>query len=760
MLRVAGPRHAVESALRWRPRSVALRVASILSRKLIMSGEATLVERCLTEARVPMPWDLFLLTPLALAGKEVDLLRLESSLARLVHYRLIRLDELKDTWSEDNPTAEYFDMILTACEIVIARGGDRARVIPMLDRFVDRALRRRDRLFTLQISLIDFSLRAHALLERLADRKTTLETYWVDPPAPPGELPPKEAEQHRRLDAEKKKELQTFIGPLIAIYDNRAQALMGSIPPGEVDAQLRNAIAHYHNEEYRLSRDFRAQGMRTRVALSITQLIALRGLDRTTLLEGASSLLSTRPDPFDSAETQIFASLASERSLHQQILSVITDRARFARSMKASAEDKIAALIRFAHLLLPISYGDAESLFNEAVEVAGEVNADAIHEIALFTPLAEHAVACMDVTQRRVVARDLTIVVGDVGVRLAGYDNFSWAKAAQALTTLDVCLALAAAGRWEDTSIVHRSIFLPSILKTALSRHELSPAQASALLALLDQVSFELIICIVEEANRQKGRLDLKTLAEELAREELLRFGRGARQEVSEKLSSLLTKDAPGFWLDRLGQATTFHQSERPGRVSPSGEAHWSHRREESDVEQPDPLDCIDWTASRFISAQEVDHMIGRATAAAHASNTFVFASAILDRIRSTVTLGDRVAYLDALSRSEYQKVSDYEQAQAIAKGVEAWQDAPSTRRWCRERLLPVVVDLLPGFSRWLANGDSPLPALLEQSGVPAHQIVTALLEGMERHVDALNAPTVYALVRLVGQHCAPMDSA
>jgi hypothetical protein len=160
--------------------------------------------------------------------------------------------------------------------------------------------------------------------------------------------------------------------------------------------------------------------------------MALRGLDRAVLLECASSFLSVRSDPFGSAEGQIFASLALDRSLHQQILKRITDRARAVRSMKTSAEDKLTALISFARLLLPISYADAESLFNEAVEVAGEVNAEAVHEIALFAPLAGRAVGSMSVDQRRAVARDLAIVVGDAGVRLEGHERFPWVEVAQA----------------------------------------------------------------------------------------------------------------------------------------------------------------------------------------------------------------------------------------------------------------------------------------------------------------------------------------
>jgi hypothetical protein len=206
VLRIAGSRRAVQRVLRWRPRTVALRVASILSLTLIISGEAALIERCITEARIPTPWALFLRIPLALAGKEVDLARLELSLASLLRRGLIHVDSLRDAWSDDNPTAEYLDTILTACEVVVTCGGDPTRVSPVLQQFAHPDLRRRDQLFTSLVSLIDLTLRAHSLLERLAGRKTALETYWVDPPERPGELPSKRGEQLKRGAAEKKKE--------------------------------------------------------------------------------------------------------------------------------------------------------------------------------------------------------------------------------------------------------------------------------------------------------------------------------------------------------------------------------------------------------------------------------------------------------------------------------------------------------------------------------------------------------------------------
>jgi hypothetical protein len=366
----------------------------------------------------------------------------------------------------------------------------------------------------------------------------------------------------------------------------------------------------------------------------------------------------------------------------------------------------------------------------------------------------------MQVDQRRTVARDLAVIVSDAGIRLEGHDRFPWVEAAQALTALDVCLALAAAARWEDSSTIDCVTFLPAVLETALGRRELSPTQVSALSVLLDQLSVDLIVRIVEEASEQRGDLDLKTLTEEFAREELLRFGRGTRQQVSEKLSSLLTKSCPGFWLDRLMQATRFHQIERPGRTSSPSEEKQSSHRDEAKAERPDPLDSIDWVIHRFISAEDITDVIGRTCAAARASESYVSVLAILDRIRGVVALGDRVAHLEALSRIESQEVSDYELAQAIARCIDHWRAVRSIERWCRERLMRVVADLLPGFSCWLAYGQSPLPALLEKSGVPGHQICAALLEGMERHVDELDAPTVYALVGVVGRYCGSDDAA
>lgn len=754
VLRIAGPRHAVNYLLRWRPRSIALRVASILAFKLITSGDAALVERCLTEAKITTPWNLFLLTPLALAGKEVNLSRIESSLSSLLRRGLIRVDRMHDNRNDNNAAAKRLDMILTACELIIGRGGDRERVVPVLERIADREVRRRDRLFPSQISLIDFSLRAHAIIERLAGRKATLETFLVEPPDSPEDLPSNEAERRKRVNVENKKELQDFVEPLIDLYDVRAQALLGMIKPEEVNTHLRDAIARFHNNDYQFFRKHQASVMRTRVALSITRLMALPNLNHAILFEHACSVMDYRSDPLGSAEAEILESLALDRSLHHQILSAITIRANTVRSMRISADDKITALVRFARLLVPISYADAESLFNEAIAVSGEVNIEAIHEIALFAPLVKHSVTCMDFRTRREVARNLGIVVEDAGVRLAGHDGFPWDAAAKALATLDVSFALAATARWDDANVVDYHSFLPPIIETALADQEVSPTHVTALTTLLNKFGSELSSRVIETAKKQHG-LSLKALAEELAKDELLRFGSGTRPEICDKLKSLQMDDGPNYWIDQLVCATAFHRT-----VRQDVEERRHDGQNGSDKNRADPLANIDWTAHRYVSTNEIADVIDLAFVAVRATDRYISFIDVLDRIRDVVTLGDRVAHLEALTRSKSPQIPDYELVQAITKCINAWRGTPSVDHWCRERLLQIVLEQLPGFSRWLVLGDFPLPALLKNSGATDDQICAALLAAMERHVDILNVSTVYALVELVGQYCSPLEAA
>ncbi len=759
ILRTRGPQSAMDCILRWRPRNLALDVASILSYRLITSGEEYLIERCISETVISAPWDLFLLIPLALSGKDVDLLRIKSNLESLLRRGFIRLDMLKDSRHDDNPTAKYLETILTACETVIARGGDRSGAVPILERIADPGSRRRDRLFTSDAARIDLSLRAHALLERLMERKMTLESYLIDPPEPEKGLSPKEVEQRKRAENEKKEELKSFIGPLLDLYDTRAQILLGLIKSGEIENSLREAIDHFHSQDYRFNSQYRALAMRTRTALSLTRLMIIPSMSRTVLMDCALAFLNSRSNTFRAGDVPVLASLALDRSLHEKILSVISTQVATLKNMKVSADDKISTLISFARLLLPISPTDANNLANDAIETAGEVNVEAIHEIALFKQLTEYAVSSMEVEERRRIACNLAVVVGDVAIRIADDTHFPWEDVARALTTLNVSVALAATARWEDSSLVDRTTFLPPLLETALSRREMTSEQVAAFSPLLDQLSVELISQIIDEMVSQKVNPNRRILAEHLAREELLRFGGGSRISTTEKLRLLSIESDPGIWMERLVCTTTFHQSTKTNEESASSDGEKKPSQNGVESKPSDPFCNIDWMAHRFISVEDIHEVFDCIRTSTKTSKTYISIIDILDHIGSCVALKDRVLHLEALSRCELPRAPDYALGEAIAKRITDWSVTPSVANWCRNRLLQVVADHLPGFSRHLAIGQSPLPALLEKSGVPSERICAALLDALERHVDVLDAPTIYQLVGVLTKYCTPDDA-
>lgn len=758
ILRTRGPQSAMDCVSRWRPRNLALKVASILSYRLITLGEEHFIERFISEAVIPAPWDLFLLIPLALSGKDVELIRLKSDLESLQRRGLIRLDILKDSWRDDDPTAEYLETIMTACETMVARGGDQAYVVPALERIADPGSRRRDRLFTSEAVHIDLSLRAHALLERLAGRKLTLETYLIDPPEPEKGLSAKEAEQRKRADNEKKEELKSFIGPLLDLYDTRAQILLGLIKSEEIENRLREAIDHFHSQDYRFNSQYRATAMRTRTALSITRLMAMPSISRIVLMECVLEFLSSRSNTFRAGDVPVLASLALDRSLHEKILGEISAQVAALKNMKISADDKISTLISFARLLLPISPADSNSLAIDAIEAAAEVNAEAIHEIALFKQFTERAVSSMEIEGRKRIACNLAIVVGDVAVRIADDSHFPWENVARALTTLNVSAALATAARWDDSSLVDRATFLPSLLETALLHHSITPEQISALSPLLDQLSVELISQIVDETIAQRTNPNHEILAEHLAREEILRFGKGSRTIVTEKLR-LLNEGTLGFWMKQLACSTAFLQATKTNQEFVSSDEERKASPNGVESEEPDPFGDINWKAYRFTSAKEIQEVVDYIRMSTEKSKTYISITDILDRIGSFVKLRDRVLHLEAISCCESPSISGFALVRTIARRVTDWHNTPSVVSWCRDRLLEIVTDQLPTFSLGLTYGECPLPSLLEESGVRSERVCAVLLEAMEHHVDALDAPTVYALVGLVAGYCTPDET-
>jgi len=752
ILRTSGYQDAKSLLLRWKPKHIGLKVVSILLHNLMAFGDESLLDECLDDETIKIPWKLFLLTPLAFTKKQIDITHLEASLEKLARLKFINLSKVRESYREDDVYTEVLETIMTACEIVISRGGNKDVVIPILEKLSASEFRLANRLHKSKTALIDLTLRAFTLLENLMGRECVLKTYLIDKDSSPAD----EAKENKPRNPDREK-LETFIGRFIGLYNTRAKIISGQISPQSCQEAISKIATPHGQEDYRLYNDFDIPKMRRLAALSLTRLMFIPDLNRESLLKSACSLINT--NPFNSAETEIFQRFIIDKSLQQQILNEVGIRVKKIKETRTSADEKIEALVRFARLILPISYYDAESIFNEAISVAGEVNSDSIHEIALFAPLSKSAIRTMQIEKSREVAEKFAIVSSDLGIRLDGYDNFPWGKIAQTLTNLDISVALAALGRWEDDNLVDRSYLLPKLLETSLSNKTLSPIQIISLFPLLDYVDEELINKIVNEISKDKNNLELNCLVEEIAREELLRLGNGKREKVYEELNSLNQDNKKGFWFDHLFQATAFHKAQ--SKENPENN-NSSNSVSNYEAVRENLLNSFDWGKYKFVSPEEINAVVKEIFDSAKSSDTYIGTYQILEKIRDFISIGSRVLYLKALSLSESKHISDYEIAREITILTKLWEESPSVQNWNRQYVLQLIIDKLPSFTMYLSYGDYPppeLPTLLTRSKASDKEICEALLEATQRHVDSLNAPTVYALVGLITQYCQPDEA-
>jgi hypothetical protein len=272
-LLLEGPKIALDRLAGWTPKRVALEVARALIPKLLAENRIELLEHCVTH--VGEPWALFLLCPLAAAGRAVDLQLLSNSVENLRRRRFLGCKPDNRSYST-GPVLDHYvlETVLTASETLIARGGDRGVVKRTLEIFLTEEFRREDLHHTFEVSSLDLLFRAHALAEILDGRTATAETVFVDPPKLK-----ETAERPRTLRADDhSRELREFTGAVIAIYAARAEAISRKLSPEAIDARLGQAVGKLQSDEWRFARRSGSGAMRGKAAQA-TALLHVAGYD-------------------------------------------------------------------------------------------------------------------------------------------------------------------------------------------------------------------------------------------------------------------------------------------------------------------------------------------------------------------------------------------------------------------------------------------------------------------------------------------------
>jgi DNA polymerase III delta prime subunit len=736
----------------WKPRELHLGVAQFLVPHLLTSGHADLVETCVDKNLVSPPWDLALLVPLAISGRTVNVARFDNSIRHLHRFmRIFQLHRLRNEWSA-GLASFWFDTIVTACEIVIAHGGARETIVPVLATLADPQFRRIDQLHITQSSLLDVLFRAHALLEEVSGRGISVDSFVIKSDSTDGG-DNRNARRAKHDVQERDEEVRRTIGSLVSIYRVRAEIVSGKVNAEGADKPLASATATFLHDSWQFARQLGARDLRRRAALSVANLMFVPKLDPMVVLERSLGIFKDHLDPFGSDETAVLSVLALNSSCHQKAHSLITKRAESVSVIRTAARERIDAMLKLARFMDPISRSDAKAIFGRAHSMTEELDSEAIFLLKSLAALSARAKAAMSDSACRDNAGGFATVLTDAAIRLSGQDGFPWFTAVTGLATLNLPVALSAISQWEDTRVGDWELCLEAAFEAALSERTMTPEEVAALLPLTEDPPlnlFSLVVGGLDVTDVQRSRVVLETLA----RDELLRFGKGRRKDVCQILRGGRAGAAGiGPWFERLENTCQFVSAFK-------AENHEGASGHEIERMRPEVIrQVVLGMQGQYVTAGGIAATL---RAVNEAAGTGIYASTqqVFEEIRATIGLNERIPHLQALVELAGSGASENEVAQAINAGIADWE-SPGVQEWSRDNLPGFLLRHLPNLVAWLAlEREAPirsLVALLSRQNVNIPQI---LIKGIALRVDELRAESVYTVVSLIAEYLEKDEAA
>ena len=523
-LKLDGPAASLNALQAWTPKRIALEVALTLPYRLIAEGCGDDVEALATGDHLGPLQSFFLLVPLALAGREIDIQRMISGLERLSR-RKLRVKQFFHTHHLASTHAQVLDAVLTACQVLTIRRAAPELVDTLLAEFLDPELRQIDTHHAHETLKLHLLFRAYTLRETRAGRIPDAKAVFK-----PRLAPTEEGDRRQsNWDAERHdRPLMKLAGTVFGVYAAVAKALVDQKTDSELEDDLRQAYGKLESESWKISRKHHAVAFRCCAATNLLVLLAA-GHAPQMVKRFATDVHGRWRNGNEVPDGRFVERLSLWPSLHGSLLEDLDVAARKTRTMRIGAEEKSGALVSYARLMKPLSQPDAKEIFNTAVEVASELDHEVMAQIRVLDELVRRGGTHF--TNARSTARRLGNIVADAAIRLEGYDHFPWEQTMAALARLDAPLALANAARWDDEAVAPLRETMSPVLKTALGEMTIKPEQAAALTMLADDGG-DMIAEIIERY-RHAEHTSFPALVEEAAYDVLIRHAhRGRRKAV------------------------------------------------------------------------------------------------------------------------------------------------------------------------------------------------------------------------------------
>ena len=711
-----------------RPFRFAVAVAEVFVDRLIAERRFELAVAISGKCR---PWQqVFLLVPLARAGRQIDLNRLVSGLTALK--KRFRLDaDTLDPIHHDNGIGSYvIDTILSAIEILVGHGIQTNLTSSILSPFLDHDLRRVDKRREFEIPLLDAILRSFCLSEVMSGKQVMGSDVLTPRPIPNNEKEiDKASSQHETGDDRRMKELASVITP---IYFRRAKIIVaaGSGHINEID--LGGFETGFGKNAWRIRRRPNRTGYGTIIANGLTIFLAL-GADPREVLKCAIGMHGH----IRTGTRRLVERLTPVPSLHASLINEIIDAVSSIEKERTGATDRSQKLAEFAEWLIPISSDDADAVFQTAVTVASELDTEAMDQIRFIKAMVDRGTIELSKGERRSYASVLAEIVNDAAIRLKDVDGFPWDEAMSAIASLDVPTAVAGVARWDDCRVKDVGTMLPPVIAVGLSADELHTRQAAALLCLLGPPPPNLPTSIVTRSINE-GPSAVSGMAEEFARDSLIGI-----IPSDDELETLIVNHGQGEWTRAFRRQARFCKT-LPDEKQEHNDDWYDRASTDSSI-----VDRHVWEQTTLVSSgkllAEAENIVAQSTSA----DEFTSLRYVLGSAAAMVGVGNRSKHLDALSR-----IVNHEEGgqilDAILGSAHDWSGQPAVNRWCKDNLPRLLADHLPHFTRYLPWEDNRLGPALTLARLNSKEAQAVLLEGIERHSAKLDARLLFILSGII----------
>ena len=746
LLRMKTPQEAVDWVAKRSPNLNVFDAALELLYSLIIGGEAEVIEACLDHPFLRSPWRLFVKLPLAYSGKDYEIEQLEEDLLKLYNRGILQTELMEKDSVVDEDSFSFFEMILTACEAFIAWGGASGKLVPVLEKLNNSTLRQCHRLFTSNTEIIDLILRASALISKIKGSEFSIETFLVD--QAPGLEKSYSNDIEKRRYNEHKEELKRFISPQIPLYDIRARAILGEVFLSDLDSELLSAVTKFNGNAFHVLSNSFGLPMLSRIAISLSRLLYIPGINKEKLIESVMALFDMYDLIPSKQLVRLLNNFALDHSLHRTIHRITMDQFAKVRERQCAAEEKISVFSDLARFLLGISLDDSEQVFLHATNVASEVNLDGRNSIRILRSLSSNAKDCLCEEQKRKLAVDISNIIRDADLRSEESEHFPWVDAILTLYTLDPAFFFTVIARWHDEKRGYLNDFLSTLINSALSLGTMPISQIVSLLPLLEEIEEGVILGLLERVEQIEDKSQANLLIEDIAKDDLLRFGKGTRSKTVEKIKSLSTDINIEYWTSNLVSTSTYLEKNTRSSVYKTAQ----QKNRAITLKSKDMLSSITLCSRKGLEAtySEIDTI-------AQNEGFYDSSTIILEMFREGIEVTDRRSYLDSLSQADLRNVHGNVLLREILGCVKLWTPSLAIESWCKEGLPDTFFNRIESFDY---SFDKDLISLiLDKTGLNNDQILDRFFRALETKIEQVPIYTIYSLLDFISNYCSPIDS-